>query len=51
MKMDIPSYPLLGLIAGLIGFRILDRHGRGYWLCTALALVGLIFGALLRGNA
>lgn len=49
--MDILCYLLLGLIAGLMGFRILDRNGRGFWPYIALALVGLIFGALLRGNA
>ena len=43
--MDILSYLLLGLIAGLIGFRILDNHGKGFWL-----YVGVIFGALLFGN-
>ena len=50
MKMDILSCLLLGLIAGLIGFRILGNHGKGFWLCIALALVGVIFGALLFGN-
>jgi uncharacterized membrane protein YeaQ/YmgE (transglycosylase-associated protein family) len=48
--MDILSYLLLGLIAGLIGFRILDNHGKGFWPYIALALVGVIFGAILFGN-
>ena len=50
MKMDILSYLLLGLIAGLIGFRILDNHGKGFWHYIALALVGVIFGSMLFGN-
>ena len=49
--MDILSYLLFGLIAGLIGFRILDNHGKGFGLYIALALVGGIFGAILFGNA
>jgi uncharacterized membrane protein YeaQ/YmgE (transglycosylase-associated protein family) len=48
--MSILTYLLLGLIAGLIGFRILDRQGKGLWLYIALALVGMIFGALLFGG-
>ena len=48
--MDILSYLLLGLIAGLIGFRILDNHGEGFRLYIALALVGVIFGAILFGS-
>jgi hypothetical protein len=48
--MDILTYLLLGLIAGLIGFRILDNHGKGFWHYIALALVGVIFGAMLFGN-
>jgi uncharacterized membrane protein YeaQ/YmgE (transglycosylase-associated protein family) len=48
--MDILSYLLLGLIAGLMGFRILDNHGKGFWLYIALAPVGVIFGATPFGN-
>jgi uncharacterized membrane protein YeaQ/YmgE (transglycosylase-associated protein family) len=48
--MDILTYLLLGLVAGLIGFRILDNHGKGLGLYIALALVGVIFGAILFGN-
>jgi len=48
--MDILTYLLVGLLAGLIGFRILDNHGKGFSLYIALALVGVIFGALLFGK-
>jgi uncharacterized membrane protein YeaQ/YmgE (transglycosylase-associated protein family) len=48
--MEILSYLLLGLIAGVIGFRTLDNHGQGFWLYIALALVGVSFGAFLFGN-
>ena len=41
---------LLGLIAGLIGFRIIDNHGKGFWHYIALTLLGVIFGAILFGN-
>jgi len=48
--MDILTYLLLGLMAGLIGFRILGNQGKGFWLYFGLALVGVIFGALLFGK-
>ena len=48
--MDILIYLLLGLIAGLVGFRIIDNHGKGFRLYIALALVGVIFGAIVFGN-
>jgi uncharacterized membrane protein YeaQ/YmgE (transglycosylase-associated protein family) len=44
--MSIIAWIILGLIAGYIGSRIVDREGKGLWLNVALGIVGgVIFSA------
>ena len=43
--MGIVSWIILGLIAGFIGSKIVNRQGQGFWLDIALGIVG----ALVRG--
>jgi uncharacterized membrane protein YeaQ/YmgE (transglycosylase-associated protein family) len=49
--MGIVSWIILGLIAGFIGSKIVDRQGQGFWLDIALGIVGVggflfsLFGA------
>src|SRR5690242_13460330 len=38
--MGIISWIILGLIAGFIGSKIVDREGQGFWLDIALGIVG-----------
>jgi uncharacterized membrane protein YeaQ/YmgE (transglycosylase-associated protein family) len=45
--MGIVSWIILGLIAGLIGSRIVDRQGQGFWLDIALGIVGALVGGFL----
>ena len=45
--MGILSWIILGLIAGFIGSRIVDRRGQGFWLDIALGIVGAIVGGYL----
>ena len=45
--MGIVSWIILGLIAGFIGSKIVDRQGRGFWLDIALGIVGALVGGFL----
>ncbi len=45
--MGIISWIILGLIAGFIGSKIVDRQGQGIWLDIALGIVGAIVGGFL----
>jgi uncharacterized membrane protein YeaQ/YmgE (transglycosylase-associated protein family) len=45
--MGIFSWIVLGLIAGFIGSKIVDRHGQGFWLDIGLGIVGAIVGGFL----
>jgi uncharacterized membrane protein YeaQ/YmgE (transglycosylase-associated protein family) len=45
--MGIFSWIILGLIAGFIGSKIVDRQGQGLWLNIALGIVGAIVGGFL----
>jgi uncharacterized membrane protein YeaQ/YmgE (transglycosylase-associated protein family) len=45
--MGIVSWIILGLIAGFIGSRIVDRQGQGFWLDIALGVVGALVGGFL----
>ncbi len=45
--MGIISWIILGLIAGFIGSKIVDRKGQGFWLDIALGIVGAIVGGFL----
>ena len=42
--MGIVSWIILGLIAGFIGSKIVDRQGQGFWLDIAFGIVGAIVG-------
>jgi uncharacterized membrane protein YeaQ/YmgE (transglycosylase-associated protein family) len=45
--MSIISWIVLGLIAGFIGSKIVDRRGQGFWLDIALGIVGALVGGFL----
>jgi uncharacterized membrane protein YeaQ/YmgE (transglycosylase-associated protein family) len=45
--MGIVSWIILGLIAGFIGSKIVDRQGQGFWLDIALGIVGALVGGFL----
>jgi uncharacterized membrane protein YeaQ/YmgE (transglycosylase-associated protein family) len=45
--MGILSWIILGLIAGFIGSKIVDRRGQGFWLDIGLGIVGAIIGGYL----
>jgi uncharacterized membrane protein YeaQ/YmgE (transglycosylase-associated protein family) len=45
--MGIISWIILGLIAGFIGSKIVDRQGQGFWLNMALGIVGALVGGFL----
>jgi uncharacterized membrane protein YeaQ/YmgE (transglycosylase-associated protein family) len=48
--MGIISWIVLGLIAGFIGSKIVDRQGQGFWLNIALGIVGALIGGFLFGR-
>ena len=45
--MGIVSWIILGLIAGFIGSKIVDKQGQGLWLNIALGVVGALVGGFL----
>jgi uncharacterized membrane protein YeaQ/YmgE (transglycosylase-associated protein family) len=45
--MGIISWLILGLIAGFIGSKIVNKTGEGFWLDIALGIVGAIVGGIL----
>lgn len=45
--MGIISWIILGLIAGFIGSKIVNRQGQGFWLDIALGIIGALFGGFL----
>jgi uncharacterized membrane protein YeaQ/YmgE (transglycosylase-associated protein family) len=45
--MGILSWIVLGLIAGFIGGKIVNRQGQGFWLDIALGIVGALVGGYL----
>jgi uncharacterized membrane protein YeaQ/YmgE (transglycosylase-associated protein family) len=45
--MSILGWLILGLIAGFIGSKIVNREGQGFLLDIALGVVGAIVGGLL----
>lgn len=47
--MGIISWIILGLIAGYIGSKIVDKQGQGFWLNIALGIVGALVGGFLFG--
>ncbi len=45
--MGILSWIILGLIAGFIGSKIVDKQGQGFWLNMALGIFGALVGGFL----
>ena len=45
--MSIISWIILGLIAGFIGSKIVNRQGQGFWLNIALGIIGALVGGFL----
>ncbi|HEY2533209.1 MAG TPA: GlsB/YeaQ/YmgE family stress response membrane protein [Xanthobacteraceae bacterium] len=45
--MGIISWIILGLIAGFIGSKIVDKEGQGFWLNMALGIIGALVGGFL----
>ena len=45
--MSIISWIILGLIAGFVGSKIVNRQGQGFWLDIALGIIGAIVGGFL----
>jgi uncharacterized membrane protein YeaQ/YmgE (transglycosylase-associated protein family) len=45
--MGIVSWIILGLIAGFIGSKIVDKQGQGFWLNIALGIGGALVGGFL----
>jgi uncharacterized membrane protein YeaQ/YmgE (transglycosylase-associated protein family) len=45
--MGIISWIILGLIAGFIGSKIVDKRGQGFWLNIALGIIGALVGGFL----
>ena len=45
--MGILSWIILGLIAGFVGSKIVDRQGQGFWLNIALGIIGALVGGFL----
>ena len=45
--MGILSWIILGLIAGFIGSKIVDKQGQGFWLNMALGIIGALVGGFL----
>ena len=48
--MGIISWLILGLIAGFIGSKIVNKTGQGIWLDIALGIVGAIVGGFLASQ-
>jgi uncharacterized membrane protein YeaQ/YmgE (transglycosylase-associated protein family) len=46
-RMGIISWIILGLIAGFIGSKIVDKQGQGLWLNIALGIIGALVGGFL----
>jgi uncharacterized membrane protein YeaQ/YmgE (transglycosylase-associated protein family) len=46
-NMGIISWIVLGLIAGFIGGKIVDKQGRGFWLNMAVGIVGAVVGGFV----
>jgi uncharacterized membrane protein YeaQ/YmgE (transglycosylase-associated protein family) len=49
--MGIISWLILGLIAGFIGSKIVNKSGQGFWLDIALGIVGAQDAKVIDGEA
>ena len=47
IAVGIISWIILGLIAGFIASKIVDKQGQGFWLDIALGIVGALVGGFL----
>jgi uncharacterized membrane protein YeaQ/YmgE (transglycosylase-associated protein family) len=45
--MGIISWIILGVIAGFIGGKIVNKQGQGFWLNIAVGIVGALVGGSL----
>jgi uncharacterized membrane protein YeaQ/YmgE (transglycosylase-associated protein family) len=45
--MSVISWIILGLIAGFVGAKIVNREGQGFWLDIALGIIGALVGGFL----
>ena len=45
--MSIFGWIILGLIAGFIGSKMVNRQGQGFWLDIALGIIGALVGGFL----
>ncbi len=45
--MSIIAWIILGLIAGFIGSKIVNKSGEGFWLDIILGIVGAVVGGFL----
>jgi len=45
--MSIIGWIILGLIAGFVGAKIVNREGQGFWLDIALGIIGALVGGFL----
>ena len=45
--MGIISWIILGVIAGFIGGKIVNKQGQGFWLNIAVGIVGAVVGGFL----
>lgn len=45
--MGVISWIILGLIAGFIGSKLVDRRGQGFWLDIVLGIIGALVGGFL----
>jgi uncharacterized membrane protein YeaQ/YmgE (transglycosylase-associated protein family) len=45
--MSIIAWVILGLIAGFIGSKIVEKEGKGLWLNMALGIIGAIVGGVI----
>jgi uncharacterized membrane protein YeaQ/YmgE (transglycosylase-associated protein family) len=45
--MSIIGWIILGLIAGYVGSKIVNKEGQGFWLNIALGIVGALVGGFL----
>ena len=49
-KMSIISWIILGLIAGFVGSKIVNKSGQGVFFDIALGIVGAIVGGVLSSS-
>jgi uncharacterized membrane protein YeaQ/YmgE (transglycosylase-associated protein family) len=45
--MSIVSWIILGLIAGFVGAKLVNREGQDFWLNIALGIIGALVGGFL----